>query len=61
MIIITKVIPVLAGALGTVFKNSEKRREELKIRKRIETVQNPALLRSARILRRVLETFGGFQ
>ena len=47
-----KVIPIVVGALGTVPKSLE----ELEIRGRIETIQTTALLRSVRILRRVLET-----
>ena len=50
------VIPIVVGALGTVPKGLEKMLEELEIRGRIETIQITALLRSARILRRVLET-----
>ena len=51
-----KVIPIVVGALGTVPIKLEKRLENLEIRGRIETIQNTALLQSARILRRVLET-----
>ena len=46
------VIPIVFGALGTVPKGLE----ELEITVRIETIQTTALLRSARILRRVLKT-----
>ena len=42
-------------ALETVSKNMKKRLEELEIRSRIETIQTTALLKSASILRRVLE------
>ena len=52
------VIPIVAGALGTVSKNLEKSVEELKIRGRIGTIQTTALLGTARIVRRVLETIG---
>ena len=51
------MISVLVGALRTVLKILEKRLKELVIRGRIETIQIRALLRSARILRRVLETW----
>ena len=51
-----KVIPIVVGALGTVQKSLEKRLKNLEIRGRIETIQNTALLQSARILRRVMET-----
>ena len=52
------VIPLMVGALGTAFKNLEKRIGELEIRDRIKTVQTTALQRSAKILRRVLEKKG---
>ena len=47
-----RVIPV--GILWTVTKGRENKLEELDIRGRIKTIQNAALLKSARILRRVL-------
>ena len=50
------VISVVIGALGTVPKGLESGLEELKIGERIETIQPTALLRWARILRRVLKT-----
>ena len=50
------MIPIVIGALGTVTKGLVKGLEDLEIRGRFETIQNTALLRSARILRRVLET-----
>ena len=45
------VIPIVIEALGTVPKGLEKGMEELEIDGRIKTIQIPALLRSARILR----------
>ena len=51
-------IPVGIGAFGTVTKGLLKGLEELKIRGRVETIQTTALLRTARILGRVLETWG---
>ena len=51
-----KVIPIVVGGLGTVPKSLGKIEEELEIRGRIETIQTTALLKSARILRRVMET-----
>ena len=45
--------------LGTIPKGLVERLEELVIRGRVETIQTTALLRSARIMRRVLETWGG--
>ena len=50
------VIPIVIGALGTVTKGLVKGPEGLKIKGRVETIQTPAFLRSARILRKVLET-----
>ena len=49
------VIPIISGTFGTVLKSLEKRLEELEISERIDTIQTPAMLRSSRILRRVLE------
>ena len=46
------------GALYTVTKGLVKGLEELEIRTRVETIQTTALLRSARILRKVLEFWG---
>ena len=47
------VIPVIVRALGIVLKNLKKKLDELEIRRIIET---KSLLKSARILRSVLET-----
>ena len=46
----------VVGALGTVPKGLERGFENMEIRGRIDTIQNTALLQSARILSRVLET-----
>ena len=51
-----KVISIVVGALKTVHKSLEKGQEELEISGSIETFQTIELLRSARILRGVLET-----
>ena len=51
-----KVVPNVIGAIGTVPKGLEKSLSELEIKGRIETIQTTALLKSARIIRRVLET-----
>ena len=48
-------ILIIVGALGTVTKGLIKGLEDLEIRGPVETIQTTALLRSARILRRVLE------
>ena len=53
IIIRVNVLPIVVDALRTVPKSLVKGREELEIRGRIETT---ALLKSARILRRVMET-----
>ena len=47
------VISIVNGVLRTVPKGLEKELEELEIGWRAKTIQNTALLRSARILRRV--------
>ena len=52
------VIPIVVGALGTVPKGLVKGLKDLEIRNQVETIQTTALLRLARILRRVLETRG---
>ena len=49
-------IPVIIDVLGTVTKGLIKGLEDLEIRGRVETMQTTALLRSARILRRLEET-----
>ena len=49
------VIAIVIDALDTVTKELIKGLEDLEIRGRVETIQTTALLRSARILRRVLE------
>ena len=50
------LIPIVIGALGTVPKGLVQGLEVMEIRGRVGTMQTAALLRSARILRRVLET-----
>ena len=52
------IVPIVIGALGTITKGLLKDLEDLEIGGRVETIQTPALLRTARILRRVLETRG---
>ena len=51
-----KVLPIVIGALGKVPKGLERSLDELEIRGRIETIQTTALLKSARIIRSVVET-----
>ena len=48
------VILIVIGAFGTVTQGLVKKLEELEIRTRLEIIQTTALLRTARILRRVL-------
>ena len=50
------IIPSVIGALDTVPKGLVHGLEDLEIRGQVETIQTTALLRSTRILRRVLET-----
>ena len=50
------VIPVVIGTLGTVLKRFVQGPEDWEIRGRVETIQTTALLGSARIPRRVLES-----
>ena len=52
------IIPIVIGALGTVTKGLLKGLDDLEFGGRVETIQSIALLRTARILRRVLETWG---
>ena len=52
------IIPIVIGAFGTLTKGLLKELEDLEVGGRVETVQTTTLLRTARILRRVLETWG---
>ena len=52
------IIPIVIGAIGTVTKGLLKGLEDLEVGGRVEIIQTTALLRMARILRRVLETWG---
>ena len=52
------VIPLIIGELGTVPRVLARRLEVLEIGGRAETIQITALLRSGRILSKVLETWG---
>ena len=55
------IVPIVNGAFGTITKVSFKGLEDLEVGGRVETIQMTALLRTARILRRVLETWGDLQ
>ena len=50
------IIPVVIGAFGTVTRGLLKGLEDMEVGERVETKQTTALLRTAGILRRVLET-----
>ena len=50
------IIPLVIGTLGTITKGLLKGLEDLEVGGRVEIIQMTALLRTARILRRVLET-----
>ena len=50
------VIPIVTGALSAVTNGLIMGQEDLEIRGPVEAIQTTALLRSARIPRRVLET-----
>ena len=52
------IVPIVIGALGTITKGLLKGLEDLEVSGRVETIPTSALLRTARILRRVLETWG---
>ena len=52
------VIPIIIGARGTIPKSQKKELEETEIVGLVKIIQTTALLRSARILGRVLETYG---
>ena len=50
------IIPIVIGAFGTATKGLLKGLEDLDVGSRVETIQTTALLKTATILRRVLET-----
>ena len=52
------IIPIVIGAFGTVTKGLLKGLKDLEVGWRVDTIQTTALMRTARILRRVLETWG---
>ena len=52
------VMPIVVGAFGTVTKGLLKGLEDLEVGDRVETIQTIALLKTVRILRRVLKTWG---
>ena len=52
------IIPIVIGAFGTVTKGLLKGLKDLEVGGRVETIQTTTLLRTPRILTRVLETWG---
>ena len=50
------IVPITIGVFGTITKWLLKGLEDLEVGGRVETIHMTALLRTARILRRVLET-----
>ena len=52
------ILSIVIGAFGTITKVLLKGLEDLDVGGRVETIQTTALLRMARILRRILETWG---
>ena len=50
------IIPVVIGAFGTVTKELLKGLEDLEVGGRVETIRMTALLKMARIPRKVLES-----
>ena len=48
--------PIVISAFGTVAKGLLKGLDDLEVGGRVDTIQTTTLLRTARILRRVLET-----
>ena len=50
------IVPIMIGAFGSVTKGLLKGLEDLEVDGRVVTIQTIALLKTARILRRVLET-----
>ena len=49
------IVPNVIGALGTVTKGLLKDLEDLQVSGRVETIQMTTFLRTARILKRVLD------
>ena len=52
------IVPIVIGALGTLTKGLIKGLEDLEFGRRVETIQTMALLRTDKILGRVLGTWG---
>ena len=52
------IVPIVIGAFGTITKGLLKSQEDMEVGGRVVTIQTTALLKTVRILRRVLETWG---
>ena len=52
------IVPIVIGALGTITKGLLKGLDDLEFGRRVETIQTAALVWTATILWRVLETWG---
>ena len=52
------IVPLVIGDLGIITKGLLKGLEDLEVGGRVETIQTTVLLRTTRILRQVLETWG---
>ena len=52
------IVPIVIGAFSTVTEGLLKGLEDLEVGGRVDTIQITALLRTVRMLRRVLETWG---
>ena len=52
------ILPIVIGAFGTITKGILKGLDDLEVAKQVETIKMTALLKTARILRSVLETWG---
>ena len=52
------IVLIVIGAFGTETKGLLKGLEDLEVGRRVETIQTTTVLRTAGILRRVLETLG---
>ena len=51
------IVPIVIGGLGTIRRGLLKGLEDLEVGGRVDTIQTTALLKTATILRRVLETW----
>ena len=52
------IMPIVIGAFSTVTKGLLKGLDDLEVGNQVETIQTTALLKTARILWRILETWG---